>query len=84
MSDSSPSFLYYFLPFAIAYLTFVLIYRFYFDPLAKFPGPKLAALTTWYEGYFDIVNKGSYIFEVGKMHEKYGLLNTLCLCFQLA
>lgn len=56
----------------IASLTFKWIYRLTFHPLAKIPGPKLAALTHLYEGYYDVVNKGRYIFEVGEMHKKYG------------
>ena len=56
-----------------AYIVSVCIYRLYFHPLAKFPSPRLAAASTWYEGYYDIVKKGRYIFEVEKMHQKYGL-----------
>jgi hypothetical protein len=39
-----------------------------------FPGPKLAALTLWYEFYYDVIKGGKYTWEIGRMHEKYGLL----------
>ena len=48
------------------------IYRLYFSPIARFPGPKLAALTFWYEFYYDVIKRGKYTWEIGKMHEKYG------------
>ncbi|KAE9979524.1 hypothetical protein BLS_009730 [Venturia inaequalis] len=59
--------------FLVCYLIYVAIYRLYFHPLAKFPGPKLAALTRWYETYYDVFNGvGMYIWEIEKMHQKYG------------
>ncbi|KUJ23231.1 putative cytochrome P450 [Mollisia scopiformis] len=48
------------------------VYRLYLSPLAKFPGPKLAALTQWYEFYYDVVLEGQYTFHIKTLHEKYG------------
>ncbi|EXJ83291.1 hypothetical protein A1O1_06910 [Capronia coronata CBS 617.96] len=48
------------------------IYRLYFHPLAKFPGPKLAALTGWYEFYHDIIHRGCFIWKLQELHDRYG------------
>lgn len=56
----------------ILYVVGGAIYRLKFSPLAKFPGPKLAALTYWYEFYHDVIRRGQYTFEIWKMHERYG------------
>ncbi|KAI9840233.1 MAG: hypothetical protein M1837_001816 [Sclerophora amabilis] len=64
---------------AVIYGTVLGIYRLYFSPLAKFPGPKLAALTQWYETYYEIAKSheggfrgGQFTFQIKKLHEKYG------------
>lgn len=50
----------------------VAAYRLFFGPLAHIPGPKLAALTGWYETYFDCFKKGRYWIEIERMHRQYG------------
>jgi hypothetical protein len=59
----------------LLYIVCGAIFRLNFSPIAKFPGPKLAALTLWYEFYYDGVKRGKYVWEIAKMHEKYGLFN---------
>lgn len=48
------------------------VYRLYLHPLTKFPGPKLAAVTSFYEGYYEIVQKGQYSMHISKLHDQYG------------
>ncbi|KAL3471911.1 cytochrome P450 [Aspergillus californicus] len=54
------------------YVFSLAVYRLFISPLAKFPGPKLAALTSYYELYYDVIHKGRYIYQIEKMHDKYG------------
>ena len=48
------------------------IYRLYFSPVAKFPGPSFAALTFWNEFYYDVVLGGKYTWKLLEYHEPYG------------
>ena len=57
---------------AVLFTAYGILYRLYLSPVAKFPGRKLAALTFWYEFYYDVVKKGAYVWEIKKMHEEYG------------
>jgi hypothetical protein len=56
----------------LTYLVAIVIYRLYLHPLASFPGPRLAAVTSWYEGYYEIVKNGQYSRKISKLHDEYG------------
>ncbi|KAL4899472.1 hypothetical protein BDW74DRAFT_183726 [Aspergillus multicolor] len=65
-------------PYALAaaavsvYLAAVVIYRLYLSPIAHFPGPRLAALTVFYEFYWEAIRNGQFTFHIRELHEKYG------------
>ncbi|KAK8097674.1 cytochrome P450 [Apiospora kogelbergensis] len=57
---------------SLLYFTTLVVWRLYFSPTAGFPGSRLAAATGWYESYYDYWLNGQYMFEVERMHQKYG------------
>jgi hypothetical protein len=54
------------------YISYGVIWRLWYSPVAKFPGSKLAAVTFWYEFYYDVIKGGAYVYEIERMHAKYG------------
>lgn len=56
----------------VLYLITIALYRLIFHPLAGFPGPKLAAVTRWFEGYYDVVQDGQYTLKIAQLHQIYG------------
>jgi cytochrome P450 len=57
---------------AVLYPVTLAIYRLYFHRLSHFPGSKLAALTLWYEFYYDVIKRGQHIWQIEAMHHRYG------------
>ncbi|KAJ3578944.1 hypothetical protein NPX13_g1623 [Xylaria arbuscula] len=49
----------------------VVIYRLTLHPLSRFPGPKVAAATRYFEGYYDAIQNGKYTHKIAKMHGEY-------------
>lgn len=56
----------------LVYLVSTIIYRLYLSPVSHIPGPRLAALTWWYEFYYDIILGGQYVFKIIDLHREYG------------
>lgn len=56
---------------ALLRTAWVVIYRIYFHPLAKVPGPLLARITWLYSFWYNIVTKRFYL-RVQELHEQYG------------
>ncbi|KAE8548914.1 hypothetical protein EYB25_009297 [Talaromyces marneffei] len=56
----------------VGYLSYIVVARLLLSPLARFPGPKLAALSNWYEFYFDVLQQGQFTAHIQKLHDKYG------------
>ncbi|KAF9259574.1 hypothetical protein L218DRAFT_874324, partial [Marasmius fiardii PR-910] len=40
--------------------------------LQKFPGPRLAAITKYYRGYYEIFCDGGWLDQLEILHERYG------------
>jgi hypothetical protein len=57
-----------------SYVSYLVIYRLFLSPLAALPGPRLAALTYWYECYFDVFQKAQYVFKIKELHKRHGML----------
>ncbi|KAI0538972.1 cytochrome P450 [Xylaria digitata] len=59
----------------LLYFTGLGIYRLFFHPLSKIPGPWLGAVTGWYETYFELIHRGiggQFTFHITELHRIYG------------
>jgi hypothetical protein len=61
----------------IVYTCCLVIWRLFFHPLRKIPGPKLAAITYWYEFYQDVILQGNYVKVYPDLHKQYGTMSAL-------
>jgi hypothetical protein len=54
------------------YVVYRMLYRLVWHPLASFPGPCVAAVTSLYKAYIELVAKSSFVHELEKLHSQYG------------
>lgn len=66
---------------SLLYLTVLAFYRLFLHPLVRFPGPKLAAITRYYEAYYDVVQNGQYMFKIAELHKQYNILIEIFISF---
>ncbi|KAF2762740.1 cytochrome P450 [Pseudovirgaria hyperparasitica] len=60
---------------AFSYYLLRVVYRLFIHPLSELPGPKLAAVTSLYQAYYDTLvgrDGGCYTTQVVQMHKRYG------------
>ncbi|KAI0854609.1 cytochrome P450 [Xylaria cubensis] len=48
------------------------VYRVTYHPLARIPGSKIAAMTYWYEVYYEVILGGQYFKRIKDMHSEFG------------
>ncbi len=58
----------------LTYQVCTVFYRLYLHPLADFPGPKLAAASSIYRFYYDVILGGEMLSQLERLHSVYGKL----------
>ncbi|KAE8409388.1 cytochrome P450 [Aspergillus pseudonomiae] len=56
----------------LTHRVYLIVYRLYFHRLAKFPGPRLAAISTLYRAFYQIWKDGKLIEHATELHDLYG------------
>jgi hypothetical protein len=73
LSVNWPRVLLFAIPLYVVYWLGIFVYRVTLHPLARFPGPKLAAVTFWYEFYYDVWPLNyRYMWKIEELHRQYG------------
>ena len=64
----------------VGWLVSQTVYNLYFHPLSKLPGPRLAAVSRWYEFYFDVFKRpgGQFPPQLQRLHRQYGKMPMTC------
>lgn len=52
------------------------VYNLYFHPLARFPGPRFAAASSWWQVYIEVITEQSLSLKLWELHSIYGMYYT--------
>jgi hypothetical protein len=58
--------------FSTLYLTVLAARRLFFHSLSRFPGPRLASLTSLYKSYHEVFRGGKWLHHVDELHKLHG------------
>jgi len=61
----------------VTYIVLLYLYRLFLHPLARYPGPPLAAISNWYEFYYEIILDGAFTKHIQGLHKRYGSFASL-------
>lgn len=61
----------------VAGLLYKIIVSLVLHPLASIPGPKYAAITHYYQFYYDVIKRGRFPWELRRLHQAYGTTDKL-------
>lgn len=53
-------------------VTLPILRRLYFHPLSSFPGPRMAAVTSLYKTYYEVIQGGGMLEQTRYLHTIYG------------
>ena len=57
----------------VAYTAVAAVYNLYFHPLAHFPGPRVAAASSWWQVYVELIKQESLSIKLLELNRKYGM-----------
>jgi hypothetical protein len=64
----------------VTWILIIIVYRLHFHPLAKVPGPKIAAITWLYQTYYSLVGGSRFYLQIEHLHQTYGTVSLdMCL-----
>jgi hypothetical protein len=60
----------------LIYMVYRMLHNLVWHPLASFPSPRVAAVTSLYRAYIELVAKSSFVCELEKLHTQYSKQET--------